>query len=64
MLEHLVIQADNATAQAKNEEVAKLLAVLVGRYKFKTAILEFLRVGHTHEDVDFMFSLLLARVLR
>ena len=64
MPEHLVIQADNATAQAKNEEVAKLCAVLVGRYKFKTAVLQFLRVGHTHEDVDFMFSLLLARVLR
>jgi hypothetical protein len=64
MPENLVVQADNTTAQAKNEEVAKLLAVLVGRYKFKTAILEFLRVGHTHEDVDFMFSLLLARVLR
>lgn len=64
MPEHLIIQADNTTAQAKNAEVAKLLAVLVGRFRFKTAILEFLRVGHTHEDVDFMFSLLLARVLR
>lgn len=64
MPEHLIVQADNTTAQAKNEEVAKLLAVLVGQFRFKTAILEFLRVGHTHEDVDFMFSLLLARVLR
>jgi hypothetical protein len=64
MPDHLIVQADNTTAQAKNEEVAKFLAVLVRKFRFKTAILQFLRVGHTHEDVDFMFSLLLARVLR
>ena len=64
MPDHLVIQADNTTAQAKNDEVAKFMAVLVRKFKFKTSILQFLRVGHTHEDVDFMFSLLLSRVLR
>ncbi|CAJ1436032.1 unnamed protein product [Effrenium voratum] len=64
MPDHLVVQADNTTAQAKNSEVVKFLAVLVLKYKFHSAVLNFLQVGHTHEDVDFMFSLLLALVLR
>ena len=64
MPDHLVVQADNTTAQAKNSEVVKFLAVLVRKYKFHSAVLNFLQVGHTHEDVDFMFSLLLALVLR
>ncbi|CAJ1363654.1 unnamed protein product, partial [Effrenium voratum] len=64
MPDHLVVQADNTTAQAKNSEVVKFLAVLVRKYKFHSAVLNFLQVGHRHEDVDFMFSLLLALVLR
>ena len=61
---HLWIQADNTTAQAKNEEVAKLLAYFVGRFKFQTASLNFLTVGHTHEDIDQLFGMLYALVLR
>ncbi|CAE7241926.1 unnamed protein product [Symbiodinium natans] len=64
MPEHLVIQSDNTTAQAKNSEVASFLALLVRRFKFHSCVLHFLQVGHTHEDVDFIFSLLLAKVLR
>ena len=48
---HLVVQSDNTTAQAKNQYVAKFLAFLVGRFKFATANLFFLPVGHTHEDI-------------
>ena len=48
---HLVVQSDNTTAQAKNSYVAMFLAYLVGRYKFATANLFFLPVGHTHEDI-------------
>lgn len=62
--EHLVVQSDNTTAQAKNSETGQFLATLVGKYKFKTATLNFLTVGHTHEDVDLMFGMLLALVLR
>ena len=62
--EHLVVQSDNTTAQAKNSETAQFLATLVGKYKFKTATLNFLIVGHTHEDIDLMFGILLAIVLR
>ena len=61
---HLVVQSDNTTAQAKNAEAAKFLAVLVRKFKFHTIVLNFLRVGHTHEDVDQMFAVLLVQVLR
>ena len=62
--EHLVVQSDNTTAQAKKSEVGQFLATLVGKYRFKTATLNFLIVGHTHEDVDLMFGILLSLVLR
>ena len=62
--EHLVVQSDNTTAQAKNAECVKFLAVLVRKFKFHTIVLNFLRVGHTHEDVDQMFAVLLSLVLR
>ena len=62
--EHLVVQSDNTTAQTKNAECVKILAVLVRKFKFHTLVLNFLRVGHTHEDVDQMFAVLLSLVLR
>ena len=48
---HLVIQSDNTTAQCKNSLGAMFMATLVAKFKFVTANLMFLRVGHTHEDV-------------
>ena len=48
----LVIQADNTTAQTKNSKVATFLAWLVASGKFDAAVLNFLLVGHTHEDID------------
>ena len=62
--QHLVIQSDNTTAQAKNSLVSNCLAYLVARGKFLTATLNFLTVGHTHEDVDRPFSLILVTCLR
>ena len=52
MPRHLVIQSDNTTAQAKNSLVGQLLATLMASGKFETCTLNFLEVGHTHEDVD------------
>ena len=40
------------------------MAALVRKFRFQTATLNFLIVGHTHEDVDQMFAVLLALVLR
>ena len=61
---HLVIQADNTTAQNKNSVVSLFLAHLVSEGKFLTCTFNFLTVGHTHEDVDHLFSLILSTVLR
>ena len=64
MPRHLVIQSDNTTSQAKNSLVGQFLATLVAAGKFETATLNFLPVGHTHEDVDLAFGILLDRVLK
>ncbi len=61
---HLVIQSDNTTAQAKNSEVGRFLATLVARHNFRTATLNFLPVGHTHEDIDLLFGIILSTVLQ
>ena len=62
--EHLVVQSDNTTSQAKNSEAGMFLATVVGRKQMLSAILNFLIVGHTHEDIDQLFSVLLALVVR
>jgi hypothetical protein len=54
---HLVIQSDNTVSQAKNETVMLWLAWLVAEALFETANLFFLRVGHTHEDIDHLFGI-------
>ena len=64
MPEHLVIQADNTTAQCKNSVASVFLAYLVARGKFLTTTMNFLTVGHTHEDVNRLFALILLIVLQ
>lgn len=49
---HLWVQLDNTPAENKNRFLLQALAVLVGRMIFDTASAGFLRVGHTHEDLD------------
>lgn len=61
---HLVVQSDNTVAQAKNSLVNVFLAYLTSVYKFVTTNLFFLVVGHTHEDIDQMFGVVLTVVLR
>lgn len=51
----LNIQADNATDN-KNYHLLALLCFLVEQRAFKAINLNFLMVGHTHEDVDQMFK--------
>ena len=58
------MQADNTVSQAKNQWVALWMAWLVKAGLFETANLFFLRVGHTHEDIDQLFSILVALILR
>ena len=56
MPEHLWLQSDNTPAQAKNSECAQYFAMLVRKFKFRTCSLNFLAVGHTHEDIDQLFG--------
>ena len=64
MPRHLVIQSDNTVAQCKNSVASMFLAWLVCRGKFLSCTMNFLIEGHTHEDVDRFFSLILSVVLR
>ena len=61
---HLIVMSGNTVAQAKNQFALNFLALLVSRRKFATACLNFLMVGHTHEDVDQWFALFVDLVLR
>ena len=49
---HLVLQADNTVAQTKNQYASAFCSQMVGMHKFSTVTLNFLMVGHTHEDID------------
>ena len=64
MPKHLVLQADNTVSQCKNSVAGMFLAWLVCKGKFLTCTLNFLVAGHTHEDVDRLFALILSLVLR
>ena len=58
MPRHLWIQSDNTTSQAKNEEKFQMMSWLIGKRKFDSISLNFLPVGHTHEDIDQFFALM------
>jgi hypothetical protein len=47
---------DNSGKDNKNQMVMAFCSNLVGRGVFETVQLSFLMVGHTHEDVDALFS--------
>ncbi|XP_062582881.1 uncharacterized protein LOC134244642 [Saccostrea cucullata] len=52
----LFLQADNSAKDNRNFIIMGFLGSLVLRKMFKKVKLSFLMVGHTHEDVDQMFS--------
>ena len=52
----LNVQMDNCTRENKNQWVLAYLSWLVQRGVFHTIELSFLPVGHTHEDIDQLFS--------
>jgi hypothetical protein len=54
--EVLYIQLDNATGENKNRFILFFCALLVGAGVFEKVKLSFLPVGHTHEDIDQLFS--------
>ncbi|XP_072028306.1 uncharacterized protein [Amphiura filiformis] len=52
----LFLQLDNCFRENKNKFVLSLASMLVESNVFEEVIIHFLPVGHTHEDVDQMFS--------
>ena len=54
--ENLLLQLDNCAGENKNRYLFAYLSLLVAKGVFKTVHLGFLMVGHTHEDIDAMFS--------
>ena len=55
---HVNLQLDNAGSQNKNNTVMSYVATLVGSGIISSGAVQFLRTGHTHEDIDRIFSLL------
>ena len=54
--EVLYLQMDGASGENKNKYVLMFCACLVQLGVFKKVKISFLPVGHTHEDIDQMFS--------
>jgi hypothetical protein len=52
----LFIQLDNCSGENKNKFVFAFLSSLVTKGMFDSIVVSFLPVGHTHEDVDQVFS--------
>ncbi len=60
----LAVQADNSTGQTKNQFVTAFCAYVVGQEKVSTAVMNFLTVGHTHEDVELWFGIITELLVR
>ena len=58
----LYLQMDNCVRENKNKFVIGYLSWLVQRGVFQEIQLSFLPVGHTHEDIDQMFSRIAVRL--
>lgn len=57
--QELDIQLDNTCSDNKNDTVLGFCAYLVATGTFKKVVLTFLPVGHTHEDIDAVFGVLM-----
>ena len=54
--EVLFLQLDNTASENRNNTMLQYCALLVQTGVFRKVEIHFLMVGHTHEDVDQMFS--------
>lgn len=52
----LYIQMDNCTGENKNRYILGYSAYLVVKRIFQKVVINYLPVGHTHEDIDSVFS--------
>ncbi|KAL3676114.1 hypothetical protein R1sor_026062 [Riccia sorocarpa] len=58
-----MLQMDNSAKDNKNQHVLAFCSELVIRGVFEIVEVNFLMVGHTHEDVDALFSKVIARTI-
>jgi hypothetical protein len=56
MPQNLILAADNTARESKNQIFANFAAYLVGVQRFETVEVQFLQVGHTHNELDQRFS--------
>ena len=61
---HLLVVADNTVKSAKNQFFMRYLAHVTHRQLFQTSTLMQLMVGHTHEDIDAQFAMILSLLKR
>ena len=54
---HLVLQGDNASKELKNNCLLQWAAQQVGVRRLEQCTLSFLSSGHSHEDIDGLFSI-------
>ena len=52
------LHGDNCSKEIKSNSVAKFLALMVARSRLRKAHIQTLMTGHSHEDIDQMFSLM------
>ncbi len=62
--DQICLQSDNTTSWARNQTTMQFLASIVAHLMFTVALINFLVVGHTHEDIDRLFAFLIASVIR
>ena len=53
---HLSLHGDNSSKELKNNCCVQLMSSLVSTRRLRSAALQFLQSGHSHEDVDQLFS--------
>ena len=53
---HLQIQMDNCSGENKNRTVFAFCGMLIHKKIYESVTLSFLIPGHTHDDIDQMFS--------
>lgn len=60
----ICLQSDNCVRETKNNTLMRAGAYLVGTHRCKSFTMKFLMSGHSHEDIDQLFSMISNRIER
>ncbi len=61
---HIHIEADNTSREIKNNHTCRFLSAQISSGNLRSSELDFLRSGHSHEDVDQIFGRLSRHLLK